>query len=75
MRRTLTVLVTSAALLVPATAASASDVRVTQNASCSSGQQRGPDGSTYNNQGNTARALSPSACGGTVGDGGSPPAS
>jgi hypothetical protein len=58
MRRTLTVLVTAAALLVPATAASAAPPEPKSNASCNSGQQRGPEGSTYNGKGNI------SECGG-----------
>jgi Spy/CpxP family protein refolding chaperone len=48
MRRTLTVLVASAALLVPASAASAAS---TSNASCNSGKSPAPAGGTWNGHG------------------------
>lgn len=64
MRRTLTVLVASAALLVPASAASAAPPGGFTNASCSSGEQRGPDGMfTYNEEGSVPDDADPE-CGG-----------
>ena len=65
MRRTLAVLVTTAALLVPATAASAAS---TSNASCNNG--KGGNGATWNGHGGSYdKKLVPgtaSDCGGTV---------
>ena len=57
MRRTLAVLVTAGAFLVPAGAASAADTH--ENASCSNGRGGNyghVDGHTYNGLGNTTRA-------------------
>ena len=65
MRRTLAVLVTTAALLVPATAASAS---THLNASCNSGTQRGPVTHGYNGEGQSGKS---GGCLSTVVDGGS----
>jgi hypothetical protein len=67
MRRTLAVLVTTAALLVPATAASAEPAGGFSDASCSSGENR--TGHTYNGKGNTATASTVEGCGSTSGGG------
>ena len=61
MRRTLTVLVTTAAFLLPAAAASAAEVTApagATNASCSNGKggNVAQTGAEYSGKGNTARA-------------------
>ena len=64
MRRTLTVVLATAALLAPAGAAFA-DQPVQRgpgfNASCSNG--KGGNGATYSGNGNTAKALASGKCG------------